>query len=85
MTAELTELNAVVAEFPTDVLKKVIDYARQLTPSPDVPYWERPGFSDEWTDEDLRDAAIASMKNFEEQHPGEDWSELVPESPQRNT
>ena len=84
MTAELTELNALVAEFPPDTLKKVIDYARCLMIAPDVPYWERPGFSSEWTEEDMRDATIASLRSFEEQHPDEDWGALLPKIPQEN-
>jgi hypothetical protein len=32
--------------------------------------------SDEWTEEDMREATIASMRRFDEEHPGEDWSEL---------
>ncbi len=85
MTAELTELNALVAEFPPDALKKVIDYARLLTIPPNVPYWERPGYSDEWSEEDLMDATIASMRAFEEQHPDEDWGEFRPENLQGKT
>lgn len=73
MTAELTELNAVVAEFPPEALRRVIDYARRLTISADVPYWERPGFSSEWTEEDMRDATNACLRSFEEQHPDEEW------------
>ena len=84
MTIELTELNAVVAEFPPDALRKVIEYARRLTISPDAPYWERPGFSSEWSEEDMRDATIASMKSFDAQHPDEDWSALLPHSPPGN-
>jgi|GEM_PF-2750163 len=84
MKAELTELNTVVAEFPPDVMRKVIDYARRLTALSDVPYWERPGYSSEWTEEDMRDAAIASLRSFEEEHPDEDWSSLLPENPEGN-
>jgi hypothetical protein len=34
-----------------------------------------PNFSWEWTDEDMRDFAIASLRHFESQHPDEDWGE----------
>ena len=65
MTAELTELNAVVAEFPPDMVRQVIQYARGLS----QPYWERPGYSDVWTEEDLRDFTAASMKYLDQQYP----------------
>ena len=78
MTVELTELNAIVAEFPPEALRKVIDYARRLTISPDVPYWERPGYSSEWTDEDLRDVAIASMIQFDREHPEDEGYDDIP-------
>lgn len=32
-----------------------------------------PSYSDEWTNEDLRDWSIASFLYFESQHPDEDW------------
>jgi len=77
MAAELTELTAVMAEFPPDIVRKVIDYAKTLA----QPYWERPGYSSEWTDEDMRDAAQATMRAFDEEHPGEDWSDHLPPNP----
>ena len=78
MTAELNELNAVVAEFPPEALRRVIDYARRLTISPDVPYWERPGFSSEWTREDEFDIARASMIQFDREHPEDEGYDDIP-------
>jgi hypothetical protein len=69
MTAELTELTEVVAEFPPDMVRKVIEYARALQVPANLPYWERPGYSDEWTEEDMRDFTAASMNHYDQQHP----------------
>jgi hypothetical protein len=77
MTAELTELNRVAADLSPEQVRKVIEYAKLVS----KPYWERPGYSDEWTDEDMQDAANASMRAFDEEHPGEDWSHLRPANP----
>ena len=77
MTAEVTELTEVVAEFPPEMVRKVIEYAKTLA----QPYWERPGYSSEWTEEDMRDFTAASMKYFDEQHPGEEWGDLKPMKP----
>ncbi len=65
MTAGLTELNEVVAEFPPEMVRKVIDYALSLS----KPYWERPGYSSVWTEEDLRDATRASMMYYDALYP----------------
>ena len=78
MTAELTELNAIVAEFPPEALRRVIDYARRLTISPDVSYCERPGFSSEWTREDELDIARASMIHFDREHPEDEGYDHIP-------
>jgi len=77
MTAELTELNAVAAELPPDLVRKVTAYARMLK----TPYWELPGYSSEWTEEDMRDATLATMRAFEAEHPDEDWGDLKPMNP----
>ncbi|HET6574036.1 MAG TPA: hypothetical protein VFG68_10570, partial [Fimbriiglobus sp.] len=65
MSAELAELNAVAAELPPDLVRKVIDYARFLT----KPYWEHPGYSDEWTDADMRDFTAESMRYYDQCYP----------------
>ena len=58
MTAEVTELTEVVAELPSEMVRKVIQYAKALA----QPYWERPGYSSEWTEEDMRDFTASSRE-----------------------
>jgi hypothetical protein len=65
MTAELTELNQVVADLSPELVRKVIEYAKLVS----KPYWEQPGYSDEWTDEDVRDYTAASMRYLDQQYP----------------
>ena len=65
MTTELVELNAVVAEFPPEKLRKVIEYAQLLS----RPYWELPGYSDEWTEDDVKDYREASLRYLDQQYP----------------
>jgi hypothetical protein len=77
MTTELSELNQVAADLSAEQLRKVIAYARLQK----QPYWTLAGYSSEWTEQDMRDATVASMRRFEQEHPGEDWSKLVPDNP----
>jgi hypothetical protein len=77
MTADLEELNAVAGTLPPTVLRELIRYAKQFQ----GPYWTWPGYSDEWSDEDIRDFMNQSMQHFEEEHPDEDWSDLQPMNP----
>ena len=77
MTAELDELNRLLAEFPPELVQRVLKYAISLK----QPYWERPGYSSEWTEEDIRDATRESIRQFDEEHPGEDWSHLRATTP----
>lgn len=77
MSAGLEELIRVASELTPRQLRKLTVYAHLIT----KPYWELPGYSDEWTDEDLRDATRESMRQFEEEHPDEDWGELKPMNP----
>jgi hypothetical protein len=65
MTAEVIELNRVVADLPPEVVRKVIEYAKLVS----KPYWEHPGYSDEWTDEDLSDYTAASLRDLDRQSP----------------
>ena len=75
MTAELTELNRVVADLPPELVRKVIEYAKLVS----KPYWERPGYSDEWTDEDMRDYTAASLEYLDRQYPeDEGYGDLAP-------
>lgn len=70
MTAELNELQAVVAEFPPDLVRKVIEYAKRLTPTNPAGY-----DADEPTEEELREAHNRDLQRFEDEHSGEDWSQ----------
>jgi hypothetical protein len=77
MTAELAELNAIAVTLPPAVVRELIRYAKKFQ----GPYWTWPGYSDEWTDEDLRDFSNAAMQYFEEEHPDEDWGDQKPMNP----
>jgi hypothetical protein len=77
MTAELAELNAVAATLPPALVRHLVGYAKRFQ----GPYWEWPGYSSEWTEEDMRDFTAASMRHFDEQHPDEEWGDLRPMNP----
>lgn len=65
MTAELTELNEVVAEFPPDMVRQVIQYATGLKAWREKPSPEEVG----WTDEDYRAVTAASMRYYDQLYP----------------
>jgi len=70
MTAELEELNRLLAEFPPAQVRRVLDYVRALKLSP-------PGLdydTDDPTEDELRRESNRTMQRFEDEHPGEDWS-----------
>ena len=65
MIAELTELNDVVAEFPPEMVRKVIEYATGLKQ-----WLAKPPLDDiGWTDEDYRAVTAASMRYYDELYP----------------
>ena len=49
---------------PPDEASKVLVWAQQLV---DLAGNRRPDWSDSWSDEDLREAALASLERFEQQ------------------
>lgn len=69
MTA-LTEKEARLVQalraLPPDAADKVVAWATQLS---DLAKSGAVEWSDTWTDEDLRDARAASLRNFEEREP----------------
>jgi hypothetical protein len=65
MTAELTELNAVAAELPPELVRKVIDYATLLKQWAEKPAPQDVG----WTDEDYRETTAASMRYYDQLYP----------------
>lgn len=65
MTAELEELNAVVAEFPPELVRKVLEYAVVLKEWRAKPTPEDVG----WTDEDYKQATAESMRYYEQLYP----------------
>jgi hypothetical protein len=69
MSHEIETLTRVVAGLPPDAIRQVIDFALFLQARHAAPV----DYSDEWTDEDLRDATLASLRRFEAEHPDEDW------------
>jgi len=83
MTAELTELqeltaelNAVVAQLPPEMQRRVVNYARMLKLSPTGTVE-----MGELTDDDKLAIAQSVFRRFDEEHPGEDWSHLRKTTP----
>ncbi len=76
-TTELDELNAVASGLPPAMVQLLINYARVLQITP-------PGANetDDFSPEDLAAITNNSMRRYDEEHPGEDWSALMPENPQ---
>ena len=65
MSTELEELTRVAGELPPALLRHLIEYAKRFQ----GPYWTWPGYSGEWTEEDMRDFSAAAMKYYDEQYP----------------
>ena len=69
MSQEIETLNRVVAGLRPEVVRQVIDFALFLRTRQEAPV----DYSDEWTEEDLREMTLASLRQFEAEHPDEDW------------
>ncbi len=54
----------IVRMLPPDEARKVLDWAQQLT---DLGGGRRVEWSDSWSDDDLREATLASLERFEQQ------------------
>jgi len=64
LSASEESLIKVVRMLPPDESKKVLDWARQLA---ELDRDRRIDWSDSWSEEDMREATVASLKRFEEQ------------------
>jgi hypothetical protein len=64
LSANEESLIKVVRMLPPDEARKVLVWAQQLA---DLGGGRRVEWSDSWSDDDLRDATIASLGRFEEQ------------------
>ncbi len=71
MTAELEELTRVASELPPEMVTRVLNYARKLKLSPSTADYD----TDDPTEEELREVSNRDMQRFEDEHPGEDWSQ----------
>ena len=72
MTAELSELTQVLDSFPSELTRQVLDFALFLRDR----YPEKlVNFSWEWSDQDMRDFTIASMRYWDSLHPDEVWGD----------
>jgi hypothetical protein len=78
MSTELAELNEVLSRLTTDQVKSVLDYARLFERQNRLPIDE----SSEWTEEDLREWGIDSLRHFEAEHGEEDWGGLIENCPE---
>lgn len=70
MTPELTALVTAARPLPPDLIRQVTEFAASLGKQHSANSRDE---SDEWTEEDMRDATIASLRRFEAEHPGDDW------------
>lgn len=64
LSASEESLIKVVRMLPPDEARKVLVWAQQLT---DLGGGRRVEWSDSWSDDDLREAAVASLERFEQQ------------------
>ena len=64
LTALEESLISVIRALPPTEADKVLEWARQLS---DVASGRLIGWSDSWTDQDLREATAASLRHFEDQ------------------
>lgn len=74
-TPAMAELMNTVRNLPADLIREVADFAEFLNRR----HLDRGGlpvnYSDEWTDEDLRDVTIASLRRFDAENGEENWGE----------
>src|SRR4051812_44158874 len=77
LTPELTELLNTARTLSPELVRQVADYAaflgRKHGAKPEVGRYGPVDESDEWTEEDLRNVTLASLRRFEAEHPNEDW------------
>ena len=82
LTPELAALVNTARTLPAALVQQVADYADFLRSKhgaiPEMGRYGPVDYSDEWTEEDMRDATIASLRRFAEEHPDEDWGEDYP-------
>ena len=64
LSVEEESLIKVVRALPREEARKVLTWASQLT---DLAQGRKIEWSDAWTDEDIADATLASLRRFEEQ------------------
>ncbi len=64
LSATEESLIKVVRALPPDEARKVLDWALQLA---ELGRNRRIDWSDSWTDDDLRDATVASLERFDQQ------------------
>ena len=64
LSVEEESLIKVVRALPPEEAKKVLTWASQLA---DLAQGRETEWSDAWTDEDIADATVASLRRFEEQ------------------
>ncbi|MCE9564761.1 MAG: hypothetical protein K8U57_22230 [Planctomycetes bacterium] len=70
LTPELNALVSVVRMLPPELVRQVADFAEFLGKKHlALPIDE----SDEWTEEDQREIALAALRRFDAEHPDENW------------
>ncbi len=69
---ELAGISLALRDLPEDKLRQVCDLVHTLRSDCGLQPIDS---SDEWTDEDMRDATLASLRRFDAEHPDEDWGE----------
>ena len=64
-----------VRMLPAELIREVADFAEFLNRKQLVSGGFPATYSDEWTEEDLRDATIASLRRFDAENGEENWGE----------
>lgn len=72
LSPELTALVGAARGLTPEQVRQVTHYAEELGKQHAAPPVDE---STEWSEEDMRDLAAASIREFEARHPDEDWAE----------
>ncbi len=69
---ELAGISLALRDLPEDKLRQVRELVQTLRRDCGL---QPIDISDEWTEEDMRDVALESLRQFDAEHPDEDWGE----------
>ena len=69
---ELAGISLALRDLPEDKVHQVRELVQSLRRDCGL---QPIDISDEWTEEDMRDVALESLRQFDAEHPDEDWGE----------